>query len=210
MKIRTLLFSATSAVIIATSLALTGPAMADEHSSVKLSEEGSKAVHAMSLARVAIFEGQPQEAEKLVEQAKTALAAAAKDADKWPRKAKTADAGAMIPVDARLTLADDLVLTPEKKARIDKVNEHLKKGEYKQAVEALRADEIYVTISTALLPLDGATKTVDKAAKLLGEGKYYEANLALKKAEDSIVIDSQNFVEYLDALPKHEKQEKKG
>lgn len=208
MKIRTLLLSATGASIIATSLALTGPATADEQSSMKLSEEGSKAIHAMSLARVAIFEGQPQEAEKLVEQAKMALAAAARDADKWQRKPQTADAGAMIPVDARLTLADDLVLTPEKKARIEKINEHLKKGEHKQAIEALRADKIYVTLSTALLPLDGATKTVDDAAKLLGEGKYYEANLALKKAEDSVVVDSQNFVEYLDALPKHDKQGK--
>ncbi len=37
---------------------------------------------------------------------------------------------------------------------------------------------------------------------MLTENKYYEANLALKKAEGSWVIDSQSFVDYLVASPK--------
>jgi len=51
------------------------------------------------------------------------------------------------------------------------------------------------------MPLDPTAKAVDQAGKLLADDKYYEANLALKKAEDSWVTDSQSFVDYLEKLP---------
>lgn len=37
----------------------------------------------------------------------------------------------------------------------------------------------------------------DDATKMIGEGKYYEANLALKAAEDSVVIETYA----IDAVP---------
>ena len=43
-------------------------------------------------------------------------------------------------------------------------------------------------------------KEIDTAAKLIGERKYYEANLTLKKVEDAVVIET--FV--TDAVAKKE------
>ena len=129
------------------SLSLT--ALAVEHSTnerafMRLSEDGSKAAVPSAGAR-GHFDGQTQEAKTLVEQAKTALGAAAKDADKLAIKAPKHDGlGPIFPIDARLTMADVYTLTPEKKAEIDKVNEHLKKGETK-ALEVLRPIDVQLS-----------------------------------------------------------------
>ena len=89
--------------------------------------------------------------------------------------------------------------SPEKAAQIAKVNEHLKKGENKQAVEVLRDAGVYLNLTAVLLPLEPTTSDVEKAAKLIGEDKFYEANLALKAAEDGVIVDSQSFLEWLEA-----------
>lgn len=115
------------------------------------------------------------------------------------------DLGPMVPIDARLTMADVYTLTPEKKAEIDKVNEHLKKGETKKALEVLRPIDVQLTLTALFMPLDPTAKAVDQAGKLLADDKYYEANLALKKAEDNWVTDSQSFVDYLEKLPESSK-----
>lgn len=168
---------------------------------LQLSDEGLKALRAVSAARLAIFEGQPKEAEKLLSHAKADLGEAAKTAEKLAFKSKKAYTGTLIPIDARLTLADDFILTPEKAAKIAKVNEHLKKGENKQAIAILRDAGIYLNLTAVLLPLEPMTSAVEKAIKLIGEDKYYEANLALKAAEDGVIIDSQSFIEWLEAAP---------
>ena len=41
-----------------------------------------------------------------------------------------------------------------------------------------------------LLPLEATKKRVADAEKLVNDHKYYEANLALKAAEDGIVVDA--------------------
>ena len=113
MNIRKTLLAVSGVAFVTLSLT----ALAVEHSTnerafMRLSEDGSKAARTISLARVAIFDGQTQEAKTLVEQAKTALGAAAKDADKLAIKApKHGDLGPMVPIDARLTMADVYTLT---------------------------------------------------------------------------------------------------
>ncbi|MCP5196010.1 MAG: YfdX family protein [Gammaproteobacteria bacterium] len=174
----------------------------NENSLIRLSEDGSKAAQNLLLARIAIFDGQPQDAEKLVDQAKAALLTAAKDVDKLAIKSQKSDVGPMVPIDARLTVANDFVLDPEKKEQMQKINEHLKKGETHKAIEVLSPTDESMTLTTLFMPLEATSKAVDEASTLLGESKYYEANLALKKAEDGWVTESQNFVNYLAALPK--------
>ncbi|HRF45797.1 MAG TPA: YfdX family protein, partial [Candidatus Competibacteraceae bacterium] len=116
---------------------------------------------------------------KLVDQAKMALAAATKDVDKLAIKPQKNDVGPMVPIDARLTIADDFVLNPEKKEQMNKVNEHLKKGETRKAIEVLGPADESMTLTTLFMPLEATSKAVDEAATLLTEHKYYEANLAL-------------------------------
>lgn len=209
MNLRKTLLVVTGATFISLSLAVLAATGHDtgDRPFIRLSEEGSKAARSISMARVAIFDGQSQEAAKLIEQAKTTLITAAKDADKLAiKKPDKADAEPMIPIDARLTMADDFILTPEKRTKIDKVNEHLKKGETKQALEILRPAEIKLTLTTLFMPIEATSKAVDQALQLLGDNKYYEANLALKKAEDGWIVDSQSFVDYLAGLPDNDTQ----
>ncbi len=204
MNLRKTLLVITGATVFSLSLAVFAAAnqSTGERPFIRLSEDGSKAAREISLARVAIFDGQSQEAIKLIDQAKTTLISAAKDADKLViKKFDKSDLDPMVPIDARLKMADDFILTPEKRSEIDKVNEHLKNGETKEALSILKPADIQLTLTTLFMPLETTSKAVDQAAKLLAESKYYEANLELKKAEDSWVIDSQNFVDYLAGLP---------
>lgn len=176
MNIRKTFLAVTGAAFISLSLTALIAAAYDtrENRFIRLSEEGSKAAHSLLLARVAIFDGQPEEAVKLVDQAKAALTAAAKDADKLTITSRKNDAGPMIPIDARLTIADDFTLNPEKKERINKINKHLKKGETHQAIEALGPVDESLTLTTLFMPLEATSKAVDDASKLLAKGQYYE------------------------------------
>ena len=167
-----------------------------------VSEAGLEALRHVYAARFAIFEGQAKEAEKLLKEAKEELAEATKDVGKVTFKGKKGDSGELLPIDARLTLADDFILTPAKAEKIGKVDEHLKKGENKEAVEVLREAGIFLNVTAVLLPLEATKTAVDKAAKLISEDRYYDANLVLKSVEDGVVVDSESFVEWLDALPK--------
>ncbi|MCB1769919.1 MAG: YfdX family protein [Candidatus Competibacteraceae bacterium] len=208
MNIRKTLLALTSITVVSLSLvAVAVEKNASEHAFIRLSEDGAKAARTVSLARVAIFDGQTQEAKDLLDQAKTALDAAAKDVDKLAIKtSKHNDLGPMVPIDARLSVIDAYTLTPEKKAEIGKVNEHLRKGETKKALEVLRPIDVQLTLTSMFMPLNPTTKAVEQAKTLLADHQYYEANLALKKAEDSWVIDSQGFVDYLEKLPESGKQ----
>ena len=208
MNVRKTLLALTGITVISLSfVALAAERNANERAFIRLSEDGAKAARTISLARIAIFDGQPQEAKNLVDQAKTALDAAAKDADKLAIKtSKHSDLGPMVPINARLSIADAYTLTPEKKAEISKLNEHLKKGETKKALEVLRPIDVQLTLTSMFMPLDPTIKAVDQAGTLLTDHKYYEANLALKKAEDNWVTESQSFVDYLEKLPESSKQ----
>ena len=208
-NIRKTLLVITSATFISLSFATLAATShdTDNRPFIRLSEEGAKAARNISMARVAIFDGQSQEAMKLVDQAKATLATAAQDVDKLAiKKPDKADSGPMIPIDAKLTMADDFTLTPERRKDLDKINEHLKKGETKEALNLLRPADVRLTLTTLFMPIDTTAKAVDQAAKLLAESKYYEANLALKKAEDGWVIDSQSFTDYLAGLPSNDKK----
>jgi hypothetical protein len=210
MTLRKTLLAVAGITGVALSLTLLAPASAGEHKLIRLSEEGSQAAQAIKLARLALFNGQTQDATKLLDQAKTNLAAAAKDVDKLVPKSPDTGNGPMIPIDVRLTRAEDFVLSSGKNALFEQVSEHLKQGEIRKAIELLHPDDVHLTLTTILMPLDASSKAVDEASKLLTEGKYYDANLALKKAEEGWVIDSQNAVNYLAEVPqyhKHDKQE---
>lgn len=165
----------------------------------RISDDGLDALQQIYAARIAIFEGDPKEAAELIAEAQADLKDAAKDAEKIGIKGK--QGAVQVPIDARLTLADDFVLTPAKAEKIAKVDAHLKKGETKEAVEVLREAGIYLNISVVLLPLDSARSALEKAAKMVEEGHFYDANLALKSIEDSVVVDSVSFVEWLETAP---------
>ena len=170
----------------------------------KVSQEGHTAMQAVRYARVAIFDGQPQQAAELLDKAKKNLSAAEKKApemtvtvkavEKMGGKTidteKTSETNDLIPIDAGLALPEDFVATPEKTAKIKEANKHLKKGEKAKAVEVLHQADIGISVSRLLMPLKATINKVDKAISLIKEHKYYEANLALKGAEEGVIVDT--------------------
>lgn len=176
---------------------------------MKLSTDGAMAFRALHLARIAIFEADPVAAKKLVADTRAALAKAKVDSTAFmkaeadlkapkgmgaaPAAAPSTASGpavAWLPIDGQLTLGEDFVATPAKAAAVAEANKHLEKGQRKEAIEKLKLADVNVMFAMALAPLDRTIADVDMAAKLMDEGKYYEANAVMKKAEDGVRYDS--------------------
>lgn len=166
--------------------------------------EGYLAEHEARMARVAIFDGQPKEAQRLIEQAKANLATAETHApkititvrtvEKMGKKTidstKSRETTDYIPINAYLSVSEDFIASPDKLDKINKANEHLRKGEHKKAVEALKDADVGVAVTQELMPLKTTVAGVNKSLKLMKQRKYYAANLALKDATDGVVSDT--------------------
>ncbi|HEX4144615.1 MAG TPA: YfdX family protein [Pirellulales bacterium] len=169
---------------------------------MKVSDDGYSALREIHLARIAIFNGDTKAADQMLDKAKKDLDEAGKDAQTFAADAKAANAGKkgeeksasdkmdLIPIDGEIAVADTFVASNEKNKHIEKANEHLKSGRSKEAIEELKLGEVDVVFTRVLLPLEATKKRVADAEKLVNDHKYYEANLALKAAEDGIVIDA--------------------
>ena len=167
-----------------------------------MSNDGFAAIRAIHVARIAIFNGDTKLAGEMLEKAKKDLDAATIDAKAFATDAKAADQEKkghdksasekmdLIPIDGGLAIADTFVPSAEKKEHIEKANDHLKSGRSKEAIEELQLGEIDVVFTRGLLPLEATQKRLADAERLAGEHKYYEANLALKAAEDGVVYES--------------------
>ena len=171
----------------------------------QFSQAGHSALLNIGDARLAIFNGDPTIAVKLMESAKTLLTQAGKDAasmgadarsagKSMPGAGNTSNAASLnVPVDGQLAVADDFVMTPDKKTHIDKANEQFKKGDHATGLEELKLAAIDVNYTRWWLPVAATQTHLDQAIKLANENKYYEANLALKAIEDSVTMDSIGF-----------------
>jgi hypothetical protein len=93
------------------------------------------------------------------------------------------------------------VATPEKASAVTEANKNLAKGDQKGAIEKLKLAHVDVNFTMAVLPLDKTIADVNQAATLIGQGKYYEANAALKSAQDGMRFDVIDAV----ALPQNGK-----
>jgi hypothetical protein len=178
----------------------------------KMSHDGFAAIRAIHGARIAIFNGETKLVEEMLDKAKKDLDAATKDAVAFAEDVKVEDHGKkedkksannktdktdkmdLIPINCEIAIADTFVPTPEKKTHIEKANAHLKSGHSKAAIEELQLGEIDVSYTVMLLPLEATKKRVADAEGFAKEHKYYEANLALKAAEESIIIDSVDLI----------------
>lgn len=170
----------------------------------KVSREADVAVREAGFARVAIFDGQVDQAKKLLEDAKANLAKAKRNAPTLTvsvkavekRGGKTIDTekvterNDLLPIDATLSLSEDYVATPAKTAKVKEANEHLKKGDHPKALQVLEEADIGVSVSRVLMPLQRTIDEVDGALKQVAAGKYYEANLTLKGIEDGLIVDT--------------------
>jgi YfdX protein len=189
----------------------------DMQAIMKFSQPGNTAIRDIGNARLAIFNGAPDKAVQLVTEAKADVAKAEQEAPSFAAKTTTTGEGntgastpqaekvEMVPVDGQLVTSEDFVASPEKSAHVAKANEHLRSGRYKEGLEELRLGEIEVRYNRVWMPLASTEKHLEQAIKLMNEHKYYEANLALKAIDDSLVVDSVAVTE----LPKNAEAPKK-
>ena len=184
-----------------------GKAAGQDAQMLKLSDDGFQAMRDVHLARLAIFNGEAQRASTLLAKSSTLLKAARADAPVFTVDVKegmngkivkddmSVDRMNLVPIDGQIVLTDDFVDKPARKAHIDKANEHLAAGRTQEAHDELRLAEVDASFTRVLMPLDGTARRIADASRLLGEKKFYEANLALKAAEDGLRVDTVTLTE---------------
>jgi len=142
-------------------------------------------------ARMALFNGDTELARKLTDSALSEMDAAQAAADNWAVPSKTGDSGLKyLPFDSSLSLAEDFVAMPDNAKALDSANRKLATGDSKGAVEDLKAGDIAVSVSAAMIPARDATEELRNAQSLMEAGKYYEAGMSLKAIEDMAVVDT--------------------
>ena len=169
---------------------------------MKLFESGNLALQDIRAARFAIFDGHTEAATKLMSNAKTEIGKAESEAPQFATTTSTVVEGKTVssnwttrdavnvPVDGQLMVADDFVLSPEKKVHIDKADQHMKNDEKAQAIEELRLADIDVNYTRVWMPMASSERHLKKAIELASDGKYDEANLALKSITDNLFVSS--------------------
>lgn len=166
---------------------------------VKVSKDALTSMHDVHGARLAIFNGQPEQARTYVDAAESRMDAAVKDADKFALDTKAPKSNDnYVPFDASLTVLNSFEPTPENAKHIEKANAQLHQGKKKEAIESLKLAEIDVAVTTSMVPVKFAKENIDQAAKFVAEHKYYEANLALKAVDDAILVETYA----VDSVPK--------
>ncbi|EME9263179.1 YfdX family protein [Escherichia coli] len=148
----------------------------------RISEQGLYAMRDVQVARLALFHGDPEKAKELTNEASALLS---DDSTEWakfakPGKKTNVNDDQYIVINASVGISESYVATPEKEAAIKIANEKMAKGDKKGVME-----------NQYLMPLKQTRNALADAQKLLDKKQYYEANLALKGAEDGIIVDSE-------------------
>lgn len=175
----------------------------------KLSKDGAQALQDIQATRIAIFNAQPDQAKSLIHKAKEEMLKAGKDDSVFTKavseltparntnpgdkvettKPDAATPIAWLPIDSQISLGEDFQATPEKMAAVTDANQSLKKADRKSALEKLALADVDVKFTTAVVPLEQTSSDVNKAADLIDQGKFYEANAALKDVTDHAMLN---------------------
>ncbi|MFY4693389.1 YfdX family protein [Burkholderia glumae] len=168
----------------------------------KLSDAGSHAMNDVGAARSALFNGDPEDAARLLSQAKVAMKAAATDDSAFLRAASslTDAAGkhpsassdtrsAWLPVAGEVSILDDFASQPAKAKAVDHANAALKNGDRSAAIRALKLADVNVDYTVDVVPLAKTGARIDQASALLDAGKYYEAGQVLRQIQNSVRFD---------------------
>jgi len=206
MKIKTSIVSLAAAGLIAASpLALLGNAAAatseevaqpaadtQDQAIIKTVDEAYQGLRQVHAARVAIFNGETDVALQHVTAAEADFTAVEKTLDTHQIKAASAsgEADAYIPFDMQIGLAEGFVPSQEMTGKLQEANQLFQQGNHRNAVDVLRLANIDITVNAGLVPAKSSLARVQGAIKLIDDKKYYEANLALKALEDSVVFES--------------------
>lgn len=164
----------------------------DQTQLIRTDDSVYRALQGIPAARLAIFNGAPEDAAILASDIFKGLEAAQLDAKNTGLETSNGDANGdtYVPFDMSMSLAEGFKPTPENAVSIQEANSHIANGNSKQAAEVLKLANIDVTVSAALIPIDASVNHAGDAVDLINKGQFYEANLAMKAIEDSVVVEA--------------------
>lgn len=157
---------------------------------LRLSQEGYNVVRDIRAARVAIFNGDSGTARKFVDEAKADLTKVKSDDMKVMKKGGANANADLVPIDGQLFVADNFTTSSEKAQHIADTNKKIKQGKADEAMYDLQLANVDVGFTRVLMPLATTREHVNVASNLLDSGNFYEANMALKAAEDGLQVDT--------------------
>ncbi|EAA1523718.1 YfdX family protein [Salmonella enterica] len=163
----------------------------------KVSGQAFQAMRDVQMSRFELFNGQTQKAEKLAMQAEQYLN---DDSTDWSRYVKAdkktpVRGDEYIRINSSIRVAENYLPAGQKSAAISKANQKMKEGDKRGAIAALKLAGVSVIENQELIPLQQIRKDISTALSLMNEGKYYQAGLMLKSAQDSVIVDSQSVTE---------------
>ena len=173
----------------------------------KLSINGHRAFDEIQLARLAIFDGQPAQATKLVADAQQAFAKANTEdtafmkAESELHAPANANAGApaataatapirWVPVDGQFVLGEALAPAGRQTGAVDAANQSLHQGQPAKARDALRVASVNADFILTVAPANSSMADLSRASQLLAAHDDYSANQALREAVDGVRFDS--------------------
>lgn len=154
---------------------------------------GFDALQDIQLSRVALFNGQTQQAKNLLQDANKKIN---DDQTKWSsfiKKTKKTgiDSDDYVIINASIVVDESFQQSSIKSKAIHEANEKLKNGDKKGAIDTLKLAGIAVVENQMLLPLKHTRTDIRQAIQLVNEGKFYQANLVLLSAEQGVIIDTE-------------------
>ena len=175
------------------------PAYETQKEMLKTADEALTAITDAHAARLALFENDIAAAKERIAHADAAFLDAEKKFNDLTigDTEMPSDAKRYLPFDMSMALNENFTVTDESKEALEKANGLIQQGATDDAVEVLRLASVDVNVTGAFLPVVSTTDQLEQAKSLIDEGKYFDANLALKAIEDSVVIRSFS----IDAIP---------
>jgi len=152
-------------------------------------EQASQAMLEVRAARVAIFNGLPEEGAELTTLARESLEAA----DVALRVYRSVEGEGedaelrrdWVPFDMTVVEYIDIDADQQAFQALDRASVYLEQGKALSAAEELSDAGVEAVIATAYLPISNSLGLLEEAGSLLDDEQYHQANLVLKSIEDA-------------------------
>ena len=102
-----------------------------------------------------------------------------------------------LPIDLSVGVAEGYLIPQDRTSALAEANTAFLQGDRRTATRILRDASIDVIVQASMIPAQKSLDNLKQADELMGQQKFYEANVALKAIEDSVT--SRSFG--LDAMP---------
>ncbi|WP_339112357.1 YfdX family protein [Thioclava sp. GXIMD2076] len=168
---------------------------------VKLSKNAALSMHAVRGARLAMFDGQKEAAGKMIDGALTYMQKAEASDSKGIAPMNTTQPGDYVPFDLAMNVGADFSVTKQNEHQIEAAQTMAANGDQLGAAKLLKASDVSVGLSSALIPADLATEQLKDAQDAYKAGDMDKANMALKAVEESVVFQNVNYTEIPDQSP---------